>query len=167
MKLSLICAIAQNGVIGRGNKLPWYLPEDLKHFKRTTMGKPVIMGRKTYESIGRPLPGRTNIVVTRNRNYEAEQVRVVDSLSDAIELAEHTAVIDGSEEAFIIGGAELYKIALPLVDRMYLTLVHAEVEGDAWFPEITADEWEEVSRAEFPASETNPYSYSICVFDRL
>ncbi|MFM1897561.1 MAG: hypothetical protein RLZZ385_2635 [Pseudomonadota bacterium] len=167
MKLSLICALSENGVIGRNNALPWHLSEDLKYFKRTTMGKCIIMGRKTYESIGRPLPGRTNIIVTRKRDYEVENARVVDSLAEAIELAENIAFIDGSEEAFVIGGAELYKLALPVVDRMHLTLVHADVEGDAWFPEFDADDWEEVSRDDYPASETNPYPYSICVFDRL
>ena len=167
MKLSLICALAQNGIIGRRNNLPWHLSEDLKYFKRTTMGKCIIMGRKTFESIGKALPGRTNIIVTRNRDYEVENARIVDSLADAIDLAENIAVIDGSDEAFVIGGAELYKIALPLVDRMHLTLVHAEVEGDTWFPEFTAEDWEETSRLDFEASDTNPYAYSICVFDRI
>ncbi len=167
MKLSLICAISNNGVIGRNNKLPWHLSEDLKYFKRTTMGKCIIMGRKTYESIGKPLPGRTNIIVTRNRNYDVENARVVDSLADAIELAENIAFIDGSEEAFVIGGAQLYKEALPVVERMHLTRIHADVEGDAWFPEFDAQEWEEISRLDFSSSESNPYDYSICVYDRL
>ena len=167
MKLSLICALAQNGIIGRRNNLPWHLSEDLKYFKRTTMGKCIIMGRKTFESIGKPLPGRTNIIVTRNRDYDVENARIVDSLADAIDLAENIAVIDGSDEAFVIGGAELYKIALPLVDRMHLTLVHAEVEGDTWFPEFTAEDWEETSRLDFAASDNNTYAYSICVFDRI
>lgn len=167
MKLSLICALAQNGIIGRKNQLPWHLSEDLKYFKRTTMGKPIIMGRKTYESIGRLLPGRTNIIVTRTRDYEVDNARIVDSLADAIELAENISIIDGIDEAFVIGGAELFKNAMPLVDRMHLTLVHAEVEGDTWFPEFDAEEWEEVSRMDFEAGETNPYAYSICVFDRI
>ncbi|MCB1671970.1 MAG: dihydrofolate reductase [Pseudomonadales bacterium] len=156
----------ENMVIGRNNSLPWYLPEDLKHFKRTTMGKCIIMGRRTYESIGRPLPGRTNIIVTRSRDYEVENARVVDSLTDAIELAENIAFIDGSDEAFIIGGAELYKHALPVVDRLYLTMVHAEVEGDTYFPDFDVSEWEEVSKNFYDADEFNPYPYSICVFER-
>ncbi|MEX2131688.1 MAG: dihydrofolate reductase [Pseudohongiellaceae bacterium] len=167
MKLSLICALAQNGIIGKNNKLPWHLSEDLKYFKRTTMGKTIIMGRKTFESIGKPLPGRTNIIVTRSRDYEVDNARVVDSLADAIDLAENISIIDGSDEVFVIGGAELFKIALPLVDRMHLTLVHAEVEGDTWFPEFDAEEWAESSRLDFPAADANPYPYSICVFDRV
>ncbi|MCP5347544.1 MAG: dihydrofolate reductase [Pseudomonadales bacterium] len=161
-----MCAMDENMVIGRNNSLPWYLPEDLKHFKRTTMGKCIIMGRRTYESIGRPLPGRTNIIVTRSRDYEVENARVVDSLTDAIELAENIAFIDGSDEAFIIGGAELYKHALPVVDRLYLTMVHAEVEGDTYFPDFDVSEWEEVSKNFYDADEFNPYPYSICVFER-
>lgn len=167
MMLSLICALSENGVIGRNNALPWHLSEDLKYFKRATMGKCIIMGRKTFESIGRPLPGRTNIIVTRNRDYEVENARVVDSLAEAIELAENIAFIDGSDEAFVIGGAELYKLAMPVVDRMHLTLVHAEVDGDTWFPEFDAEEWGQISCEDYPASETNPYPYSICVFERL
>lgn len=167
LKLSLICAISTNGVIGRNNKLPWHLSEDLKYFKRTTMGKCIIMGRKTFESIGKPLPGRTNIIVTRNRNYDVENGRVVDSLADAIELAENIAFIDGSEEAFVIGGGQLFKEVLPVVERMHLTRIHAEVEGDAWFPEFDTEEWEEISRLDFSSSATNPYNYSICVYERL
>lgn len=166
MKLSIICAMDENLVIGRKNSLPWHLPEDLKHFKRTTMGNCIIMGRKTFESIGRPLPGRTNIIVTRNRDYEVENARVVDSLGDAIELAENISHIDGSDEAFVIGGAELYKHALPLAERLHLTMVHAEVEGDTYFPAIDTSEWLEVSRQRFDADQHNPYDYSICVFER-
>ena len=167
MKLSIICAMDENMVIGRGNNLPWHLPEDLKYFKRTNMGKCIIMGRKTYESIGRPLPGRTNIIVSRNRDYEVENARVVDSLTDAIELAENVAFIDGSDEAFIIGGAELYKHALPFVDTMHLTIVHAEVEGDSFFPDFEVAEWQEISNESFDADEENPYHYSICVYERI
>jgi len=166
MKLSLICAMDENMVIGRNNALPWHLPEDLKYFKRTTMGKCIIMGRRTFESIGRPLPGRTNIIVTRSRDYEVENARVVDSLSDAIELAENVSFIEGVDEAFVIGGAELYRHALPYVDRLHLTMVHAEIDGDTYFPDFDVNEWEQVSREYFEADETNPYPYSICVFER-
>ncbi|MEZ5490096.1 MAG: dihydrofolate reductase [Gammaproteobacteria bacterium] len=166
MKLSLICAMDENMVIGRNNSLPWHLPEDLKYFKRTTMGKCIIMGRKTYESIGKPLPGRTNIIVTRSRDYEVENARVVDSLTDALELAENIAFIDGTDEAFIIGGAELYKHALPFIDRLHITMVHAEVDGDTYFPDFDVSEWEEVGKEHFEADEYNPYPYSICVFER-
>ena len=167
MFLSLICAMDENMVIGVNNNLPWHLPEDLKYFKRTTMGNSIIMGRKTFESIGRPLPGRTNIIVTRNPDYEVENARTVGSITDAIELAENTAFIDGSTEAFVIGGAELYKEALPLVNRMHLTMVHAEVDGDAWFPDFDVSQWHEISNEYFEADEENPYDYSICVYERL
>jgi dihydrofolate reductase len=130
MKLSLICAMASNGIIGRNNGLPWHLPEDLRYFKATTMGHSIIMGRKTWESIGRPLPGRTSIVVTRDADYVAEGAKVVYSMQDALRLAESIAVIDGTEEAFVIGGAALYATAMPIADRFHLTRVHAEVEGD-------------------------------------
>ncbi len=167
MYLSLICAMDENLVIGRNNSLPWHLPEDLKYFKKTTMGNSIIMGRKTYESIGKPLRGRTNIIVSRNRDYEVENARVVNSLSEAIELAENIAFIDGSLEAFVIGGAELFEEALTLVNRLHLTMVHAEVDGDTWFPEFDLSEWSEVSREYYEADEANPYDYSICVLQRI
>lgn len=166
MNLALICAMAENRTIGRNNRLPWKLPEDLKYFKRTTMGNSIIMGRKTWESIGRPLPGRTNIVISRDSNYEAEKAKVVNSLGAAITLAENLAAIDGSKEAFIIGGAGLYKEALPLADRFHLTRVHAQVEGDTFLAEFNEDEWREVSRKYFKKSDTNPYNYTICLLQR-
>jgi len=166
MKLSLVWAMARNRVIGRNNKLPWHLPEDLKYFKRITMGKPVIMGRKTYDSIGKPLPGRTNIVVTRNPQWYAEGVKTVDSLEAARKLCESIAEIDGIDEAMVIGGAQIYAKALPLADRLYLTEVHADVEGDAVFPEFDRGGWMEVSREDFEASGPNPYNYSFLVLDK-
>jgi len=166
VKLSMIVAVAQNRVIGRNNALPWYLPNDLKYFKQTTMGKPVIMGRKTYESIGKPLPGRTNIVITRQSDYHPKGVKVVSSVAEARDLAESVCLIDGQEEAMIMGGAEIYTLALPDCDRLYLTEVHAEVEGDAWFPEYDKSEWEEVAREDFAAEGPNPYNYSFVVYDR-
>lgn len=165
--LSMIVAMAQNRVIGRNNQLPWYLPNDLKYFKRVTMGKPIIMGRKTYESIGKPLPGRTNIVVTRNREFSAEGVKVVHSLEQAIALAEQVALVDGSGEVVVIGGAQLYAEALPLTERIYLTEVRAEVEGDAFFPEIAPSNWGVVAREDWPAEGPNPYDYSFVVLERL
>ncbi len=167
MKLSLICAMAENRVIGINNSLPWHLSEDLKYFKRVTMGNSIIMGRKTWESIGRPLPGRTNIVITTNPDYVAEGARVVHSLEDALKLAESIAFIDGSEEAFIIGGADLYRRALPSAQRFHLTRVHAEVHGDTELVDFDESEWQEVSREDFAHNETNPYDYSICVLERL
>ena len=165
MKLSMIVAVAENGVIGRNNALPWYLPNDLKYFKQTTMGKPVIMGRKTYESIGKPLPGRTNIVITRQADYQPEGVKVVNSVEAARELAESVCLIDGQEEAMIMGGAEIYTLALPHTDRLYLTEVHADVEGDAFFPEYDKSLWQEVAREDVAAEGPNPYNYSFVVYE--
>ena len=166
MKLALICAMAENRTIGRNNSLPWHLSEDLKYFKRTTMGNSIIMGRKTWESIGRPLPGRTNIVITTNPDYVAQGIKVVNSLQAAIKLAKSISIIDGSEEAFVIGGAGLYKEALPHAELFHLTRVHAEVEGDTFLAEFNENEWTEVAREDFAKSETNPYDYSICLLQR-
>lgn len=166
MKLALIWAMSRNRTIGRNNALPWHLPEDLKYFKRVTMGKPIIMGRKTWESIGRPLPGRTNIVITKDSSYRAEGVRCVGSLDEAITLAENIALIDGVDEAVIIGGAQIYALALPKAQRLYMTQVHAEVEGDAFFPQFDLTQWEERGREDHGASGPNPYDYSFVVLDR-
>lgn len=166
MLLSIIVAQSENRIIGRGNKLPWYLPEDLKYFKRITQGKPIVMGRKTYESIGRPLPGRTNIVISRNSSYQSPGVHVVASLDAALELAENQALIDGSEEMLVIGGAEIYAQALTQADRLYVTQVHATIEGDASFPEIDHAQWQQILREDFSAEGPNPYDYSFLVFQR-
>lgn len=166
MKLSLIVAAAENRCIGVNNKLPWYLPEDLKYFKRVTMGKPVIMGRKTWESIGKPLPGRTNIVITSNKNYQAEGAEIVNSMSEAIELAECKAGKDSVDELMVIGGEGIYCLCLSQCDRLYYTRVHAEVQGDAFFPELDWDEWELINTESYEASNDNPYAYSFCVYDR-
>ena len=166
MRIALIWAMARNGVIGRDNKLPWYLPEDLKYFKRVTTGKPVIMGRKTYDSIGRPLPNRTNIVVTRDASLQLPGVKVVTSLEDALDLARAESVIRDVDEGIVMGGAEIYAQALPLADRLYVTLVHAEVEGDAVFPPIDLDEYQELAREDFKAEGPNPYDYSFVVYER-
>ncbi|MDF1764623.1 MAG: type 3 dihydrofolate reductase [Oleibacter sp.] len=166
MKLSLMVALAENRVIGRDNQLPWHLPNDLKYFKQTTLGKPVIMGRKTYESIGKPLPGRTNIIITRQTDFHAEGIKVVNTVEQAQALASSVCLIDGQKEAMIIGGAEIYGLTLPHCDRLYLTEVHSEVEGDAFFPEFDKDRWQEVSRQDFSADDTNPYDYSFVVYER-
>ena len=149
------------------NNLPWHLPEDLRYFKQVTMGKPIIMGRKTFESIGRPLPGRTNIVVSRDPAYQPDNVRVVNSLDAARDLAESVCMIDGCSEAMVIGGAQIYEQALPLADRLYLTQVHAEVVGDAWFPEFHPGDWAEIGREDFSAEGHNPYDYSFIVLKRI
>lgn len=166
MNLALIWAMSRNRTIGRNNALPWHLPEDLQYFKRVTMGKPIIMGRKTWESIGRPLPGRSNIVITRDPAYQAEGVKIVRSLEEAISLAESIALIDGAEEAVVIGGAQIYALALPIAQRLYMTQVHAEVEGDAFFPQFDLTQWKELGRDDYSASGPNPYDYSFVVLER-
>lgn len=145
MKLAIIVAAARNGVIGCNNQLPWHLPQDLKYFKAVTFGKPVIMGRKTYESIGRPLPGRTNIVITRDQQWSAtEGVTIVGSIAQALD--EASKIIDTGlspvDEAVIIGGAEIYRATLESVDKVYLTRIGCDFEGDAFFPEMVESKWE-------------------------
>ncbi len=166
MKLSVIVAVAENGVVGRNNALPWYIPADLQYFKRTTLGKPIVMGRKTFESIGRPLPGRTNIVISSNPSYTAEGVSVVSSLPDALELAEQVALIDGTDELMVIGGATIYEAAMPLADRLYVTEIHAGVEGDAYLSPVDWGNWEECARERHVAIEPNIYDFSFVVYER-
>lgn len=166
MLISLIVAAAKNRCIGINNALPWYLPEDLKYFKRVTMGKPIIMGRKTFESIGKLLPGRTNIVITHNKSYSREGIKVATSLDEALHIAEAVALIDGQEEVMVIGGAGIYQLCLPRADRLYYTKVHAAVNGDAFFPELNWNEWKRVAQEDYPASGNNPYDYSFCVYER-
>jgi dihydrofolate reductase len=160
MILSFVVAMAQNRVIGRDNRLPWYLPADLRFFKRTTLGKPVIMGRRTYTSMGGPLPGRRNIVITGNPDYRAPGCIVVHSLEEALIAAEP------AEEAMIIGGATIFAQTLPHVERIYLTLVHAEIEGDTWFPEFDPEQWREVWREAHPADDRHAYPYSFILLER-
>jgi dihydrofolate reductase (EC 1.5.1.3) len=167
MRKALIVAMARNRVIGRNNKLPWYLPGDLRYFKQATMGKPIIMGRKTWDSIGRPLPGRMNVVISRNPEWQAPAGTVAAaSLNEALLKAEAQAELEGGDEVMIIGGGQIYAEALPMVDRIYITQVHAEVDGDAFFPEVNWDEWEEIGREDFSASDNNPYDYSFVVYQR-
>lgn len=149
MLLSLIVAVAQNGIIGRDNQLIWHLPNDLKQFKRLTTGHPIIMGRKTFDSIGKPLPNRTSIVITRNKEWQHEGVVVVHSVEEAIAAAQQTQ----TDEAFVIGGAEIYRKMLPLADKLYLTEVKADFEGDAYFEAISNNEWKEVSRVAHSVDE--------------
>lgn len=168
MRIALIVALAENRVIGRNNKLPWYLPNDLQYFKKVTMGKPIIMGRKTFDSIGKPLPGRTNIVVSRQTDCElAPGVRLANSLEQAIDIAEADALVNGVDEIMVIGGAELYTLALPRASRLYMTRVHAAVAGDAYFPDWQAESWQEIAREDFAAEGPNPYDYSFIVLDRV
>jgi len=172
MKCALIVAMASNQTIGINNTLPWHLPHDLKYFKNVTMAKPIIMGRKTYESIGRPLPGRTNIVITRQSDYQAEDIVVVNSLQQALDKAEDISFVSGHEEVMVIGGAEIYQQALQQADRLYITHVHAEIEGDAFFPTIEWNDWQEFKREEHAADsvgdeQKNPHDYSFVVYDRV
>ncbi|MCB1665103.1 MAG: type 3 dihydrofolate reductase [Pseudomonadales bacterium] len=166
MKLALIWAMARNRTIGRNNALPWHLSEDLKYFKRVTMGKPVIMGRKTWDSIGRPLPGRTNIVITRDSAFRAEGAKVVNTLEQALSVAESVGIIDGSEEVVVMGGEQIYALALPKADRLYMTEVHADVDGDAHFPEFDRTQWQELARENHAAAGPNPYDYSFVILER-
>lgn len=145
MKLSLIAALAANGVIGRDNGMPWHLPEDLKRFRVLTMGHPIIMGRKTWDSLGRPLPGRTSIVVSRQDGLDIAGARVVPSLDAAVELA---ATVEGGDEAFVIGGAQLYALALPRVDHLLLTEIADAFDGDTRFPDYDRSAWQETAREE-------------------
>ena len=156
---SLIVAVAANGVIGVRNALPWHLPADLRHFKATTMGCPVIMGRRTFESIGRPLPGRTNIVVTRRAAYAAQGCVVVGSLAAA------GAAAAGAQEVFVIGGGELYAEALHAADRLYVTEIHAEFDGDARFPAVDRDEWREASREAHEGEA--PFRFDFVRYERI
>ncbi len=159
-RLSVIVAMDQNRLIGRNNQLPWHLPADLAFFKRTTMGKPIVMGRKTWESIGRPLPGRQNIVVTRNPNLEAPGCDLADSIEHAIAMAGE------ADEIMLIGGAGLYAQGLPMASRLYVTLIHHSFpDGDAWFPELGAG-WSEVEREDFDPDQDNPYPFSLVKFVR-
>jgi len=162
MTISFIVAASDNHVIGKDNKLPWCLPTEKKKKKNVTWGMPVIMGRKSFESLGKALKGRSNIVVTRNKNWTAENAQTVSSIDQAITLAAKT----DSKEIFIIGGAEIFRSALPSADRIYLTLVHGNFDGDAFFPEMEQDEWKLVSNRDCESDEKNAYALSFQVWER-
>ena len=164
MKIALVVAVSQNNVIGRDNQLPWHLPEDLQYFKSVTMGKPILMGRKTFDSIGRPLPGRKNIVITRDLEWDAEGVEVVYSVDDALAAGADACAVANSDEIMIIGGAQIYRDCLPIADRLYLTRVEAEIEGDAFFPDIDTKQWQKI--AEKTPKEIDKYSYCFQVLER-
>lgn len=169
MKIALVVAVARNGVIGRDNALPWHLPEDLKFFKRVTMNKPVVMGRKTYDSIGKPLVHRTNVVITRNADYRPPGVLVVDSIETALARCESLLRMQSAPddaEVSVIGGAQIFEGVLPIADRLYFTEVHADIEGDIYFPEFDRSEWVEVSREDRAACDKNPYPYSFVILER-
>jgi len=160
MKLSIIAAMSANRVIGSNNDLPWRLPADWKHFKNLTMGHHLIMGRKTFESIGRPLPGRTTVVITRQTGYAPEGVLVAHSVEQALQMAA------GDDEVFVAGGAQIYQQMLPRADRLYLTSVHEEFEGDTNFPEFEESDWELISEEGYAPDEKNHYPYSFLIYER-
>ncbi len=158
--ISLVVAAGENGAIGKDGTMPWHLPADLAHFKRITMGKPIVMGRRTFEAIGRALPGRRNIVVSRRRAFSVSGAETATSLEAALALA------GDAPEVMVIGGGELYRAALPLAHRIYLTRVHATPGGDAFFPELSGAEWRETAREEYAADEANRHALSFLVLER-
>lgn len=162
MTLSIIVAASENNVIGINNHLPWHLPVDMKYFKDTTMGKPIVMGRKSFEELGRVLPGRPNIMITRQSDYKAEGLYIVPSLEAGIEKAKTF----GTEEIFITGGGEIFKLALPIIDRLYLTRVHAEVSGDTYFPEFDPRGWKLVKNERHEKDEKHAYALTFQVWER-
>ncbi|SHM82873.1 dihydrofolate reductase [Chitinophaga sp. CF418] len=162
MTLSIIVAASENNVIGINNHLPWHLPVDMKYFKDMTMGKPIVMGRKSFEELGRVLPGRPNIMITRQPDYKAEGLYVVPSLEAGIEKAKTF----GTEEIFITGGGEIFKMALPIIDRLYLTRVHAEVSGDTHFPEFDPRGWKLVKNDRHEKDEKHAYALTFQVWER-
>lgn len=158
--ISIIVAVASNGIIGNRNSLIWHISEDLKNFKRLTTGHPVVMGRKTYESLGRPLPNRTNVVISRQEGLQIEGCRVVHSLKEAV------GMFPADEEVFVIGGGQIYREALDVADRLYITWVEHPYEGDTRFPEWREEEWTLVEEDAFPRGENFPYPFSFCRYDR-
>lgn len=164
--VSLIVAVSENGVIGRAGGLPWRLSSDLKTFRKLTMGKPIIMGRKTFQSIGRPLDGRENIVVTRDPAFDAAGVSTCETVADALTLARILAKTSGADEIMVIGGAEVYEAAFPVADRIYLTRVHADIEGDRHFAPLDAREWRETSAEPLPQGPRDDHASTLFIYDR-
>ena len=163
MKISSIVAVASNGVIGKDNDLPWHLPEDMKFFKKTTSGHHIILGRKNYQSIGFPLPKRTNIILSRNPFFIVSNCLVAQSIEEALEIA----VDNGEEEVFIIGGAKIYEQTMDIIDTLYYTEVHAEPEGDVFFPKIDWSQWELIHEERHEADEKNMYPFTFKTFNRI
>ncbi|MFD1777435.1 dihydrofolate reductase [Fredinandcohnia salidurans] len=160
--ISLLVAMDKNQLIGKDNDLPWRLPADLAYFKRVTMGHPIIMGRKTYDSIGRPLPGRENIIVTRDTSYEAEGCKVIHSIEEIVKMNEQT-----DQELFVIGGAEIFKEILPHSDRLYITEINEEFKGDTYFSAFDKVEWKVISEEKGIKNEKNPYDYTFLVYEKI
>lgn len=166
LQIALVVAVAENGVIGRGGKLPWHVPSDLKTFRRLTLGKPVVMGRKTYQSIGKPLPGRDTIVVTRDPAFHADGIEVAKDLAEALVMAGKAAQARGVGEVMIVGGAQIYAASLPGADRIYLTRIHAAPAGDTTFPDPDPDVWQEVTRAPIERDPRDEYAATLLVLER-
>jgi dihydrofolate reductase len=164
--VAMIAAVAANGIIGDHGRLPWRLPSDFAYFRAQTMGKPLLMGRKTFESIGRPLPGRTNIVITRQRGYQPDGVLVIDDLEAALEHGRNIAAADGAEEVMVAGGETIYRAAMPQADRLYITHVDLTPEGDARFPAIDPEEWVVVGEPEVPRSPKDGAAFSVRHYTR-
>lgn len=164
--ISLIVAKADNGVIGQGNKMPWHIPSELQHFKARTLGKPIIMGRKTFESLGRVLPGRPHVVISRSDVALPDNCYLVHSLQDALDKAQTLTAAD-NDEVVVIGGAEIYRQALPLVDTLYVTEVHLTPDGDAFFPELDTRQWREMQREDVEATSDSAIAYSIVTYQRI
>lgn len=162
MTISLVVAAAENNVIGKDNRLLWHLPNDMKFFKNTTWGMPVIMGRKTFESLGKPLAGRTNIVMTRDKGWSAQGATVTSNMEEAMQVAAET----DAKEVFVIGGGEIFKEVLPQANRVYLTRVHTSIEGDTFFPELPQKEWQLLTQLDFVADAKHKYGYSFQVWQR-
>ena len=162
MLISLVVAATENNVIGKNNKLLWHLPNDLRFFKNTTWAMPVIMGRKTFDSLGKPLTGRTNIVITHQSGWHADGVKVVANLDEAVIEASHA----DAKEAFVIGGGEIFKQSMPIAHKIYITRIHATLEGDTFFPSINTTEWKLVSHLDFKADHKHAYAYSFQVWER-
>ena len=164
MKISLIVAVSENGVIGRAGDIPWTVPADMRHFKEKTLGKPVIMGRKTWDSLGRPLPKRTNIVITRNEAFDVEGVLRANRFEDAISLAK--SLSPTPDEIMIIGGAGIYKRALPIADCVYWTRIHGDIEGDTFFPDLSPEEWQQMSAEYVEKSGNASHACTVMVYHR-
>jgi len=162
MNVSIIAAVSKNFVIGYKGKIPWYIPEDLKRFKKITSGHHIIIGRKTYEAIGHPLPDRTNVVITRNKKYKAQGCVIVNSFKEAVMFAKKNK----EKEAFIIGGEQVYNLALPIADKIYLTRVHHNFKGDSFFPKINTDNWKEISGQNHPKDKNHPFPYDFIIFEK-
>jgi dihydrofolate reductase len=167
MRLSLIVAMAENRMIGLDGAMPWHISADLKYFKQVTMGAPVIMGRKTFQSIGKPLPGRTNIVITRDPSFHADGIEVVHDLEAALKKANAISLIEGREEVFVIGGAQIYDLTIDQADRIYLTEIAASPPGDAAFPEMKPGDWREVSREDREPEKEDGPAFSFVIYDKI